>query len=203
MKATPAGRIQSYRREAGFTLLEVIIALTLMFILAVALSGSISFGNRVWERTDRITRSSGDMISAYQFLEATFGSVVTSPGTSEDPSFTGSSQEVSLRTDGFTEIGLPGPRLLQLRLVADRIEVRLPIEEGAAPGPQFSDRDFVLMSDVRSWAIAYSGSGPDHRSTGWVDQWPGNLPPPALIRLTMTNADLEERIWFFRLPQLQ
>lgn len=204
MRARTAGELGQYGRAAGFTLLEVVIALTLMFVLAVVLSGSISFGNRVWERTARTTRLSGDMVSAYQFLETSFGNLAKPPnsnmGRDANQDFAGSSQEVSFRTSGYAEVGLPGPRRVELRLVADRIEVLLPTDEDAVAEPQFADHDFVLMSGLSSWAIAYKGSGADDRNAGWVDEWPGNLPPPGLIRLTLRSTDGDERIWFFRLP---
>jgi general secretion pathway protein J len=194
----------AYERATGFTLLEVVIALTLMFVLTVVLSGSVSFGNRVWERTARTTRESGDMVSAYQFLETSFGNLVKpqnlSIGRDENQDFVGSSQEVSFRTSGFAEVGLAGPHRVTLRLVADRIEVHLPTEEDAGAEPQFADHDFVLMSGLGSWAIAYKGSGANVRNTNWVDEWPGNIPPPGLIRFTLRSTDAEERIWFFRLP---
>jgi len=196
-----------YGREAGFTVLEVVIALTLMLILAVALSGGISFGNRVWERTAKTTRSSGDMTSAYQFLEVSFGHFVkASQNANVDGAkyqdFVGSNQEVSFRTNRFAQVGLSGARLVNLRLVADRVEVLLPPVEDEATGLRISDREFVLMSAIRSWTIAYQGYGPDHHYTGWVNEWTGNLPPPILIRITLRSADGEDGVWFFRLPEI-
>lgn len=206
MTLQAVGRQRMDGREAGFTLLEVVIALTLMLILAVALSGSIAFGNRVWERTAKTTRSSGDMTSAYQFLEVSFGHLAKSPRNAKadgpgNQDFVGSGQEVSFRTNGFAQVGLAGPHIVKLRLVADRVEVFLPPVGDEATAPRFPDREFVLMSAIRSWAIAYQGYGPDRHYTGWVDEWTGEL-PPILMRLNLRSADGEDRVWFFRLPEI-
>jgi hypothetical protein len=86
--------------------------------------------------------------------------------------------------------------------VADRVEVLLPPVEGEATGLRISDREFVLMSAIRSWTIEYQGYRSDHHYTGWVNEWTGNLPPPILMRFTLRRADGEDWVWFFRLPEI-
>jgi hypothetical protein len=186
-------------------LLEVVVALTLMSILALVLSGSLSFGNRVWEHTSRATRSSGDAISTYQFLEASFGHVAKSPPGSEEVQknrdFIGTSQEVSFRTSGFAQVGIAGARLIRLRLVADRLQVSLPLADGETAEAQPSAGDFILLSAIRSLAITYRGYRADHRDTGWVSEWQEEDSMPVLVRLSFEKASDGNQVWFFRLPE--
>jgi len=191
--------------EAGFTLLEVVVALTLMSILSLVLTGSLSFGNRAWEHTSRANRSSGDAISAYQFLEASFGQFAkftpSAEAGQESPDFVGNSQDVSFRTSGFAQVGLAGPRLMKLRLVGDRLQVSLPLGEGETMELPHSGQAFVLLSAIRSLAIAYRGYASDHRDTGWVSEWREEDATPILVRLSFNRTGDEDQTWFFRLPE--
>ena len=40
------------RAEAGFTLLELLVSMTLLALLAIAMFGSLRFGARAWDRSE-------------------------------------------------------------------------------------------------------------------------------------------------------
>ena len=194
---------RTFRREQGYTLLEVIIALTLLSILALVLSGSLSFGSRVWEHTGRSVRASGDLVSAYQFLDSSFAHLAkpsqgdtTETGNDE---LVGDSNSVSFHTNGLAEVGLSGPRLLKLGVKDGSLRVW--ILDPGAQGATTSDEEFVLLHSVASLSLSYLEYGPDRKATGWVSEWPKDAPPPTLLKWSFVRPDEGERTWFFRLPQ--
>jgi general secretion pathway protein J len=190
--------------ESGYTLLEVIVALTLLSVLAVVLSGSLSFGSRVWEHSSRSIRASGDMVSAFQFFESSFAHLTKLPeGTQtedERRDFVGGSHEVSFRTDDLAQVGLAGPRLITVKVRAGRLEASLPVE--GASGSAVADGTFALFGGITAMTLAYRGYDAQGNDTNWLGDWSSEGPPPKLVRITFTTGEDVERSWFFRLPEL-
>ena len=56
----------------GFTLIELMIALSLIALMVSLLFGGIRLGNRTWERVDATTTRSSEMRQIWQFLESRF-----------------------------------------------------------------------------------------------------------------------------------
>jgi general secretion pathway protein J len=190
------------RTEAGFTLLEVIVALMLLSILVVALSGSLSFGTRVWEHTSRSARARGDLISAYQFLDLSFGRLATKPSDAEEqsnvPDFAGTSHDLTFRTAGFTAVGLPGPRFVKLQVVDRRFQVS--VLDADRPTVVPADREFVLVGSTESVTLAYRGHDDDGSDTGWVGDWSQDRSLPTFVRVTIVKFGGQAQNWVFRLP---
>lgn len=193
--------------EAGYTLIEVIVALTLLSILAVALSGSVSFGSRVWESTSRSARANGDLVSAYQFLDESFGRLAKQPsGASEQdaqqqdqvPDFSGTNRDLTFRTSGFAAVGLPGPHFVSLRRVDKRLQVS--VLDADHPAKASEDRDFVLLGSIESVEFAYRGFDDANDDTGWVEGWSRAGSFPAFVRVTIVRSSDQVQNWVFRLP---
>jgi general secretion pathway protein J len=194
-------------KQAGYTLIEVIVALTLSSILAVALSGSLSFGSRVWEKTSRSARENGDLVSAYEFLNQSFGRLAKRPpGTSEQnasqqdqvPDFAGTNHDLTFRASGFAAVGLLGPHLVRLQRVDKRLQVS--VLEADHPGVVLEDRDFVLLDSTESMDLAYRGFDDADSDTGWVDGWSRDRSFPCFVRITIGRSDDQTQSWVFRLP---
>jgi general secretion pathway protein J len=75
--------------EAGFTLLELLIAITLLSLLLVALSGGVHFAGRAWKmQEDRIGRQ-GDINAVQNVLRQMLASGQSFEGGSESLRFVG------------------------------------------------------------------------------------------------------------------
>ncbi|MGI9501019.1 MAG: prepilin-type N-terminal cleavage/methylation domain-containing protein, partial [Geminicoccaceae bacterium] len=59
-------------RSAGFTLMELLVAMTLLGILMTALFGSLRLGTRVWETSDRVLKHEGEAMAIRTFLHDRF-----------------------------------------------------------------------------------------------------------------------------------
>src|SRR5271154_905764 len=54
--------------QAGFTLLELLVSLTLLGFLFVLLFGGLRFGTRAWERSDSTSDSTRDVLLAQSIV---------------------------------------------------------------------------------------------------------------------------------------
>ena len=58
------------RRSAGFTLIELMIALTLIALMVGLLFGGIRFADRTWERVDEVAARTSERRQVWRFLES-------------------------------------------------------------------------------------------------------------------------------------
>jgi general secretion pathway protein J len=88
----PMTRWREHHR-AGFTLLEILVALTLFGLIAVAVAGGIRFGARVWETGRQTAEASGEVHQAQSFVRQLLSGAILIPedeGSEEAlPSFLG------------------------------------------------------------------------------------------------------------------
>ncbi|SDM30671.1 type II secretion system protein J (GspJ) [Oryzisolibacter propanilivorax] len=181
---------------AGFTLLELIIALAIASLVALigasALSGMLDFRQRSAQRAD----ARADVRAAERVLRhewAARGKAVRSDGR-------------SLEFDTLHPIGTGGgaaqPALAHVRLACEiapsgALELLhfirfLPLD-GAAPStqgpPRWQDRQ-VLATGLRSCAFSFlarlrGADGQEH--TRWQTRWEENQPAPQLMRLALSG----------------
>jgi general secretion pathway protein J len=194
-------------RQDGYTLLEVIIALTLLSILAVMLSGSLSFGERVWERTSGATRSSGDLASTFQFLDATLSHVrlerpqSAASGGNSVPSFIGKPESVEFFANDMAAVGLAGVR--RVRVAWRGTSVIVSVDNGGTEDAQANDavNTSTLMADVSAFRLEYRGYDDGHHDTGWQTDWSFLKAVPRLVRVNISRPIGRTAEWTFRLPE--
>lgn len=189
-------------RHGGFTLLELLIALTLFAILMTALLGGLRFGTRVFEAsTDRLEDS--DRLSAVRsFLRQRLEEVApvngAIEGASDDqPVFVGEPTRLRLASTMPESLG-QGLFLLELSLQpnagddAGDLHLRWRPWPGAAEGG-IDER--AILRNVAGLSMAYFAQAADDRAGGWRDSWsePGRL--PELIRIDLTFVDGDRRRW--------
>ena len=115
----------------GFTLIELMIALSLIALMVSLLFGGIRLGNRTWERVDETTTRSSEMRQIWQFLESRFRQArveyeITEEAEQEERLlvFFGTSNAVEFVTP-FPDVGFGGLNVVRLEESRDGDESRI------------------------------------------------------------------------------
>lgn len=109
----------SPRPPAGFTLVELLIALVLIAVITLLMFSGLRLGSRAWEGVEDVTERVGDLRVARNFLERTLrqarpASVVYN-GMAQ-PVFSGDTQSLELAAPLSEHVGIPGLYVLRLVL---------------------------------------------------------------------------------------
>src|SRR5690349_516259 len=176
---------QEHGQATGFTLLEMLVALTLMALIGVYLSSAIGTGRRAWELRDRIDESSSTS-TIREFLR----------------------RQIEQAWPAFESTG-SGEQRLVFSGSADRIEFVSPLSDGTnwgglyrfvisenaggaaihvtgdlfRPGGTRSaaafDRD--LLNSVQKLSFSYYGSTSPDVKPDWHDTWLSDSGLPQLV----------------------
>jgi len=182
------------RAPDGFTLLELLLAISLLSMITASIMGGIHLGRRSWETT----RASEALDEVESAIRATSGllakSFVITPdqaqmnGTETPPIFQGSAQGsrfVMLSEGGaqwggliLTEIGLDkGPGGAELAVWT---KVYRP-QEGFTPA-RAAMKKTVVISGVTGLELSYFGSQRERAPPVWSNAWSANQ-LPALVSI--------------------
>jgi general secretion pathway protein J len=189
------------RRERGFTLLEVVVAIALFAMLMTLVYNVLSTAARAFEAGQTRTSSSDSRRVISEFLRASL--------TAAFPIAVGKGQKWSLLFDGGDGrlryvadlpgyVGVGGLHEIVIereRLGADDALVmrRRPLvldDRGEVSG-DFDSR--VLLDQVNDFQVRFFGSEEDDQEPDWRDAWPAGQRMPMLVELAITDAD--DRPW--------
>jgi general secretion pathway protein J len=176
--------------DAGFTLLEVLVALTVLGFLMVGLTQGVRFGLLAWDRQSRITDARMELDALDRLLRRVIEQM--DPGTRRDPPvIEGATGSIAFRTDLGPAAGALGVRDAEARLAVAGGQLVLSwrphlraIRFGPPPAPDTT----VLLRGVAALEIAYWGEG------GWQSNW-AERRLPALVRLRLRFAEGDRRRW--------
>lgn len=186
-------------RSQGFTLLEVLLALTLLGLLLALLASALLGANRAALKGERYSQRLDELRAAQNFLEtAISGSLPLDigPGAVDADSdaqrrvvFDGAAQRMSfvaglnsalgggIRLHTFEQMRVEGVKALQVSFA------RL----GAA-GSEPWGQPQILFRDLSTLRFAYRGRDPRGQRTEWLDNWPWPTRLPQAVRIEMTSA---------------
>jgi len=162
-------------RAAGFTLLEMLVALSILGLILVALTNGVRFAGQAWEVQERNSSKRGDTEAVQNILRTLIASGTQFKGTSSELSFVGEMPE-GLARGGLYDI------------VLDSDDGRLMLSwKPHFKGPSQSDSASTEMGrDVEDVRLAYHYAN----SKSWEDITHENGPPPDLIRLEFRASRL-------------
>jgi general secretion pathway protein J len=187
------------RDEAGFTLLEIIVALVVLGILLATLSRGVQFGLAAFDRQDRMVTVGGRLEAVDRTLRRLLETL--DPGTSNDgDTLVGGPHAMAWRAPLAEPSHDPkataddgtGEALANLRLSVighDLVLSRLPFRHVIPVGVEAATpQRTVLLGGVAGIDLSYWGAG------GWHTDW-RNPAPPDLVRVRIRFPDGDQRRW--------
>jgi general secretion pathway protein J len=199
----------SRRGDGGFTLLETVIAVTLVAMMAVGLWSVFRVSLASWKRgTDSVDanqrhRSTVDLVKKQMAsIYAVIAPIDLQAGGTVYPVFAGTDstvQFISLNSLRFYEH--PGLTMVSYDVEQDRTGAYSLVEReaqyvGLEPGREsFFDREttqpFVVFENLTSFTFEYFDAGDADRPARWVTEWDARemTELPAAISMTMVSQD--------------
>jgi len=193
--------------QAGFTLLELLVALTLLGLVMAAVFGELRFAARAWDATDAKQDRNSELLSVHSFVRQRLQQVYvrqrnrrrddeTSPlvfdGDSRSMTFLGTMPE-QISAGGFYRISLSsengddGSNLF--------VSWRPFDGDDTEPVADSADNSRVLLRGVAEIRFSYFGQANDSVAPQWWNSWPSRDTAPALIRIDVSFAGGDPRRW--------
>jgi general secretion pathway protein J len=181
--------------EAGFTLVELLIALTLFALLATMLFGGLRFAGRAVASGDRRLERSAELSLAAGFLRRALAGAEPLPRAEEDGvasvAFEGGRDTLDFVSLPPAYLAPPGYYRLQLRVESGGHLVlrRERLADDVAAAPETEAAPTLLLDRVRGIELAYYGAYDDYQQPQWRERWEHAPRLPALVRLRVTFED--------------
>ncbi len=199
-------------RQRGFTLLEILIAMTLLGLLMAMLFGGLRLGTRAWEASDARSAELARLEAVQGFIRRALTGAYPLLATSTDDAkrriaFTGGAQAVAFTALMPAHFGVGGFYTITLtvedgvdgaRLVFRRRLYRSGDEEAPPPPPAAADdeeKEKILLDGFSKAEFSYFGAADKDETPSWRDEWQEQKSLPDLVRLRVTFADNDNRVW--------
>jgi general secretion pathway protein J len=194
--------------SCGFTLIEVVLALSIFALIGAVLYGAFSLSHRAVEKSqasfddNQKLRSSTDLLgsyirSAYPYRESAQDTAVLFEGQEDQLTFV-SSISLAMGGRGMSKIRVAWERAqegegpIQLE---EEVPVRLNVSEDHNSGGLRNE--VIIQERVKELRFAYLD--PKSEDEIWEERWDGRekLALPRAVRLSYRNHDGKEIRWIF------
>lgn len=192
-------------RPAGFTLLELLIAITLLGLLMAGLLGGLRLGARAWETGTQRLDDNARLLAVHGFLADRLGHampvyVLDAGELREAVAFDGRADQLSMVTTLPDQLG-PGLHTVTLALLDDDDDpARLVLgwrpfrlDQDGAPVEPDGGGSRVLLDGIEELELAYYGAPEAGSEPFWQTVWQSPDLLPTLIRLRIRFPEEDRR----------
>lgn len=192
-------------KDAGFTLVEMLVALALFGLIAVLALGGLHFGARVWENGGARAEATDEVAQVqymlHQLIAQSRGNLPNAQLGGEVSNFVGSATGLSFVAPLPAHRGVGGLYRFQLTAVGDSSDIRLVLtwglkrHEDPAVAASLLLGDDVLLRGVTGVSIRYFGSATEDSPPSWHHEWQKSDWAPQLVDIKVRFGADDPRIW--------
>ena len=189
------------RRQHGFSLLEMLVALTVLGLLMVGLNEGVRTGLGLWSAQTRQVRAMAELDSTARLLRSLLVSIPLAPAAASDPgsqpvaiSFSGSPDRLAFVGDMPTGLGAARRANITLALDHGRLILLWTPHRHEQLNTVPIAEETELLGGVAGLEFAYWGISDGDSPATWLTQWAGPAMPP-LIRIHLTLVKGDNRRW--------
>jgi len=190
--------------QRGFTLIEVLIAMTLLSIMVVLLFSSLRICAQSWEQGENKITEVNEVAVVYNFFQRHLSSAIplwndfaASGAATENKdktfSFQGKKQFLQFVSVFPASAGRSGMQLFSIRPQQQDgeqvIKVTLTPFFPVAEGEEWRQEEVVLLRHVSDFSLAYFGAADDGGVSRWQDEWLEKDVQPRLVKININTTN--------------
>jgi general secretion pathway protein J len=187
--------------EAGFTLVELLVALALFSLLVTLLFDNVRFGLHAWERGSVHAEQFEHSMMSQDLLRRTIGNLypmLVPDGGPPRIDFDGTRDAVSFL--GSAPLAANAGGRFRFRFFVEHQQDRTDLVMSSSPelgGPRDSPMATkrLLLSDIDRAEFSYFGEAVAERSVQWSDSWTRRSDIPKLVRVRVAFRSGDARVW--------
>ncbi len=198
-------------RIAGFTLLEVLLAMSLLGMMMVLLFSVLAVGSESWTKGEHKLVAVNEKAVVYQFFRRYLSTIQPIKQPTDDKkqqlSFIGETQRlqfVSMLPVSSGRYGFQTFTIEPDRREAEQLLVNIVPFYPAIDGRDWKPEEVVLLSGMSDFQINYFGYAEGSDQTLWMERWESQSNLPLLIKIKIVlqdDSDWPEMV--FAIPQVQ
>jgi general secretion pathway protein J len=202
MTGDPAMAVRDAGSEAGFTLVELLVALALFSLLATLLFDNVRLGLHAWKHGSAHAEHFEHSMVSQDLMRRMIGNIypmlVTDGGTQPRIDFDGARDAIGFL--GNAPIVASGGGRFRYRFFVERQRERSDLVLSSTPeladpqGMSMTTRT-LLLSDIDRAEFSYFGEAGAERSVQWHDSWTQRSDMPKLVRVRVAFRSGDARLW--------